>query len=76
MSHVYATETRGAMDDDNHNGAFLLRPRDVAATLGKSQTYVYWLIRRGTLPAIRLGPKAIRVKPEDLAALLKRWEHG
>lgn len=61
---------------DDGDGTTLLRPRDVAASLGKSETYVYYLIRRGVIPSVRLGPKSIRVRPEDLAAYRRTIDRG
>ena len=64
------------MDEYAERDKYLLRARDVAAFLGKSQTYVYWLIRRGEIPVLRLGPKAIRIRPEDLSAYQRKRDHG
>ena len=43
----------------------LLNAEEVAGLLGLSKSFVYTLIRRCQLPAIRFGA-AVRVKPDDL----------
>jgi excisionase family DNA binding protein len=44
---------------------FLLRPREVAATLGLGRSKTYELIAKGDIPSIRIG-KAVRVPADRL----------
>lgn len=49
----------------------------VAHVLNVNQLTVRWWVRRGWLPAYRLGPKVIRVNAEALRILMKlnkQWE--
>ena len=43
---------------------------EVARTLELSKSYVYELIRRGQLPAVRFGT-AVRIRPEDLERFIQ-----
>jgi excisionase family DNA binding protein len=45
---------------------------ETATYLGVTQTTVYKLISEGRLPAYRVGDRIIRVKREDVEALLVR----
>ena len=51
----------------NHKSIFvrLLRPNDVAEILSVSKSYVYKLIRDGTIPSIQIG-RSVRVRDRDL----------
>ena len=49
----------------------LLRVRDVAARLEYSPQHVYQLIHAGRLPAVRLGPRTIRVPRAAFEAWLE-----
>ena len=49
----------------------LLKPEEVAVTLGIGRTKVFKLIRRGELPAIRIG-RTVRVP----TLLLEAWVLG
>jgi excisionase family DNA binding protein len=49
----------------------LLTVRDVATRLSVSTATVYDLVSRGELPCVRIS-NAIRVHPEDVAALIER----
>jgi excisionase family DNA binding protein len=49
----------------------LLDSRQVAARLNISRSYVYFLMRVGDLPCIRIG-NAIRVRPRDLERYLQQ----
>jgi excisionase family DNA binding protein len=51
----------------------LLDPHQVAQILHVSRSYVYQILRRGELPAVRLGT-ALRVRPEDLQDFITRKE--
>jgi excisionase family DNA binding protein len=53
------------------NAGRLLRVTDVAERLGVCAATVYKLCDRGELPHLRIV-NSIRVRPEDLAAFLKR----
>lgn len=47
----------------------LLKISEAAKFLQVHPTYVRRLIKNGTLAAVHLGPKTVRVKLEDLQAL-------
>lgn len=49
----------------------LLRPTEVAETLGICRTRAYELIARGSLPSIRIGG-SVRVPAEELRAWIER----
>ena len=48
----------------------LLTLRHVAAVLNVSLRYVRSLRQSGALPVVRLGPKLLRVRPQDLKHFL------
>lgn len=48
----------------------LLTLRQVAAALSVSVRYVRSLRQSGALPVVRLGPKLLRVRPQDLKRFL------
>jgi excisionase family DNA binding protein len=48
----------------------LLNSREVAATLHVSRSYAYLLMRRGDIPAVRLG-RLVRVRQGDLDAYVR-----
>jgi excisionase family DNA binding protein len=50
----------------------LLRPKDAAEVLGVSERYLSSLSRRGELPFVRMGKRAIRYSRLDLAAFIDR----
>jgi excisionase family DNA binding protein len=43
----------------------LLRGNEVAQILNISRAYAYLLMKRGQIPAVRIG-RSVRVRPEDL----------
>lgn len=47
----------------------LLAADDVADLLGVNATFVYALVRRGNLPAVRIGERYVRFRAETL----ERW---
>ncbi len=49
----------------------LLTGKDVAHLLRISPSQAYKIMRRGELPAVRIG-RSIRVKPEDLESFIAR----
>ena len=53
----------------DRNPPALLTPRDVAARWQVSVRMVQNMIERGELPAVRLGPKLLRIRPETVEAL-------
>lgn len=53
----------------------LLKPALVAQIMGVSASFVYRLIREGTLPAVRLGT-AVRVHPAALAKYIDKFPLG
>ena len=48
----------------------LLTPEQVAKRLQVTERSIYWWLRRGTLPALKLG-RLWRIRPEDLEAFLE-----
>ncbi len=49
-----------------------LRPKEVAAQLGLPRSTVYDFIRRGVIPAIKLGPRCIIIPEEELEEALRQ----
>jgi excisionase family DNA binding protein len=47
----------------------ILRPREAAAALGIGRSTLYQLIGRGELRLVRLGPRTVGVRSDDIA----RW---
>jgi len=54
----------------------LLTIRQVAEYLGCSETTVRNRTREGSLKAVRMGPRMIRIRREDLDAVLKPYQGG
>ena len=50
----------------------LLRGKEVAEILSVSKAYAYRLMSIGEIPIIRMGDRAIRVRPEDLENYILR----
>ena len=48
----------------------LMKCDEVASQLGVTSAYVYLLVKRGEIQAIRLG-RSVRIRPLDLEAFLK-----
>ncbi len=46
----------------------LLRTEEVAALLGISRAWVYELVRRGEIPYVKMGKRAVRFPAEELEA--------
>ncbi len=53
----------------------LLNRRQVAARLGTCTETVSRLVRRGELPAVRIG-RALRFMPDEVAAFVERRRQG
>lgn len=49
----------------------LLKPGEVALTLGISRSLAYQLIRQGAIPFVRISKRAVRVRPCDLEAYIQ-----
>ena len=49
----------------------LLKPNEVAETLGVSRSLTYQLIRQGVLPSVHFS-RSVRVRPIDLEAFIQR----
>ncbi|MDP9227012.1 MAG: helix-turn-helix domain-containing protein [Actinomycetota bacterium] len=58
------------MDTETLN---LMTVPEVAERLNCSVQLIYLRIEQGALPAIRIGPRGLRVDPRDLAAFLEGW---
>ncbi len=54
-----------------HMGTELLSVEQAATYLGVNRLTVRRRIASGDIPAYRLGPRLIRIRPEDLDALLR-----
>lgn len=54
----------------------LLTIRQVAEYLGCSETTVRNRTREGSLKAVRMGPRMIRVRRDDLDAILQPYDAG
>lgn len=50
----------------------LLTAADLAAEWQVDKSTVYHLIRTGELPAVRIGERSVRIRPEDAAEYLRR----
>jgi excisionase family DNA binding protein len=48
----------------------LVTVKAVAVRLGLKPATIYSMIDRGTLPAIRIGTRALRIRARDLARIL------
>ena len=48
----------------------LLKAEEIAAMLDVSKSFVYQMIRKGDLPAVRFG-LSVRVRPQDLDAFVE-----
>lgn len=53
----------------------LLKAKDVAEVLNVSRSMAYRLMQYGNIPTVHLG-KAIRVRPEDLDAYIRKNLYG
>jgi excisionase family DNA binding protein len=49
---------------------WLLRAAEVAERLQVSETHVYALMKSVEIPAVRVGKRTVRVKPNDLEAYI------
>ena len=54
----------------------LLNPTQAAAHSGVAVKTIYRYVENGTLPAVRFGPRSIRIRREDLLALLTPVSEG
>ena len=54
----------------------LLTIRQVAEHLGCSETTVRNRTREGSLKAVRMGPRMIRIRRDDLDAILQPYDAG
>lgn len=54
----------------------LLTIRQVAEYLGCSETTVRNRTREGSLKAVRMGPRMIRIRRDDLDAILQPYDAG
>ena len=60
---------------ENHSARVALAPREIAARLGVSKSFVYEQIATGCLPYVRLGVRRIVVELSELEEYLRlrRW---
>ena len=52
----------------------LLTPKEIASILGLGRSRVYWMLRTGELPSIRVSGRrklSLRVRPSDLDKWLR-----
>ena len=56
---------------NNHNKGELLTAKNVAVQLGCSEKYVYDLFNNSKLKGIKLGPRFIKFRQEDIDELVK-----
>lgn len=54
----------------------MLTPQEAAATGKVAVKTIYRYIENGTLPAVRFGPRCIRIRREDLLKLLTPGAHN
>ena len=54
----------------------LLTIEQTAQRLGCSKNTVRAVIRKGDLPAVRIGPRMVRVRETDLEQILQPYETG
>lgn len=57
------------MSAQRHMEPSLYTPKDIAARWQVSVRLIHNMIERGELPAVRLGPKLLRIRPTDIDAL-------
>ena len=57
---------------DLEHVAPLLTAHEVADVLGLALRTIRRMVSRGELPIVRLGPRAIRFRPEDVQQLIRR----
>jgi excisionase family DNA binding protein len=50
----------------------LLKAEEVAALLAVPKTRVWSMSRRGEIPTVRIGPREVRYRPEDIDAWIAR----
>lgn len=50
-----------------------LKPRDAAKLAGVARGTVHRWTREGTVPSIRLSPKAVRIPRAEFEAFLVKW---
>ena len=50
----------------------LLRAEEAAARLRLSRSQVYLMVRRGDLPSVRFGERAVRIPASELEEWLRR----
>ena len=50
------------------NATTILRPREAAAALGIGRTTLYKIIAAGELRLVRLGPRMVGIRSDDLQA--------
>jgi excisionase family DNA binding protein len=64
------------MDDKGALDLELLRPVEVAGLLRVSRPQVYRLLAAGLLPAVRLGPRCLRIPRRALEERLRELAAG
>jgi excisionase family DNA binding protein len=50
----------------------LLKAEEVAVLLAVPKTRVWSMSRRGEIPTVRIGPREVRYRPEDIDAWIAR----
>ena len=75
MSNYTGNPLRKQEPTQSHSGQ-LLTVHQAADALAVSPNTVRNLIRSDELPAVRVGPRLVRIKQGDLDAFLKPYEGG
>lgn len=51
---------------DKPHSVTILRPRDAAAAIGVGRSTLYNLIGRGELRLVRIGPRSVGIRSDDI----------
>jgi excisionase family DNA binding protein len=69
-SHINRSDTGRPLDIDK--GRRLMTAVEVADLLAVPTTRVWSMSRRGEIPTVRLGPREVRYRPQDIEAWIAR----
>lgn len=68
--------TQGDSSEINHVQQHYLTPAQAAQYLGVHKNTIWKLIREGSLPASRIGPRIVRIAKSDVENLMKKYVGG